>query len=42
MAGIPIEGLTPNQEKTILALLSEASFNKAAESVGVTTRTFYR
>lgn len=42
MAGIPVAGLTPNQEKTILALLSETSVNKAAESVGVSTRTVYR
>lgn len=42
MSGIPVEGLTPNQEKTILALLTEPSVAKAAEIVGVSTRTVYR
>ncbi|MBN8597225.1 MAG: helix-turn-helix domain-containing protein [Planctomycetes bacterium] len=42
MSGISVEGLTPNQEKTVLALLSEPSVAKAAEIVGVSPRTVYR
>src|SRR5690606_29869168 len=47
MAGRPntvtaIDGLTPVQEKTIIAMLAEPSLARAAQSAGVGERTLYR
>lgn len=35
-------GLTPKQEAAILALMSEATVTRAAETVGVDARSIYR
>jgi hypothetical protein len=40
--GESIDGLTPQQERAILALLSEHSVPKAARAAGVKERTIYR
>ena len=40
--GIPTGGLSAPQEQCVLALLSETSIRKAAESVGVNEKTVHR
>jgi hypothetical protein len=42
MAGASVDGLTPSQEKAIIALLAEPSLSRAAQACGVGERTLYR
>lgn len=42
MSNVPVEGLSARQEQAIVVLLSEPTIAKAAETVGVNTRTLYR
>ncbi len=42
MADNTVDGLSPKQEETILALLHEPSVSKAAAAVGAGERTVYR
>lgn len=42
MAGNAPEGLQPNQEQALVALLTHPTIKKAAESIGMGERTLYR
>ena len=42
MAQDTVDNLTPRQEKTVIALLTQPSVTKAAEAAGVGQRTIYR
>ena len=42
MSGFQDQGLTPQQEQCVIALLNEPTVAAAAKSVGVTDRTVYR
>ena len=42
MAGALIDGLTPSQEKAIIALLAEPSLSRASAACGIGERTLYR